>query len=308
MEIRQLRYFIKICELGSMGRAATELDVVTSALSQQMSRLESELSTRLLQRSPAGVIPTEAGMAFLHHAQLALRNLDNAALAARQARLSGQVSVGFAPTTASVLGLPFQQVMRERYPDIRLHLVEALSGNLAGMLNARRIDLGIIFKADAHRHWHTSPLLEEKLFLVAAPALLGADAREQVFLSELADVPLVLPSPTHGLRALVDAGFMRANVIPHIALEVDGLALLMDTVVEGSAASIQPGAATTRHAGAGLLHLEIADEGMGRQNLLASLSDEDLSPAGRAARVVIAEVVRATVREGRWKGAQLFQP
>nr|WP_255662652.1 LysR family transcriptional regulator [Acidovorax sp. D4N7] len=302
-----MRYFIKICELGSMGRAASELDVVTSALSQQISRLESELSTRLLQRSPAGVIPTEAGMAFMHHALLALRNLDNAAQAAKQARLSGQVSVGFAPTTASVLGLPFQKVMRERYPDIRLHLVEALSGNLAGMLNARRIDLGIIFKADAHRHWHTSPLLEEKLFLVASPAMKGLVGRNRVFLSELADVPLVLPSATHGLRALVDAGFMRAGVIPHIALEVDGLALLMDTVMEGQAASIQPGAATTRHADAGLLHMEIADDGMGRQNLLASLSDEDLSPAALAARVVIAEVVRATVCEGRWKGALLAE-
>lgn len=308
MEIRQLRYFIKICELGSMGRAAIELDVVTSALSQQISRLESELSTRLLQRSPAGVIPTEAGTAFMHHAQLALRNIDNAAQAARHARLSGQVSVGFAPTTASVLGLPFQKVMRERYPDIRLHLVEALSGNLAAMLNARRIDLGIIFKADAHRHWHTSPLLEEKLFLVAAPTVKGLVARERVLLSELADVPLVLPSAPHGLRALVDAGFMRANVIPDIALEVDGLAMLMDTVMDGQLASIQPGAASTRHAGAGLLHMEIADEGMARQNLLASLSDEDLSPAGLAARVVIAEVVRTTVREGRWKGAQLYQP
>ncbi len=306
MEIRQLRYFIKTCELGSMGRAASELEVVTSALSQQISRLESELSTRLLQRSPAGVIPTEAGMAFMHHAMLALRNLDNAAQAAKQARLSGQVSVGFAPTTASVLGPPFQKVMRERYPDIRLHLVEALSGNLAGMLNARRIDLGIIFKADAHRHWHTAPLLEEKLFLVAAPTLPGLAPRDKVFLSELADVPLVLPSATHGLRALVDAGFVRANVTPHVALEVDGLAMLMDTVMAGSAASIQPGAATTRHANAGLLHMEIADDGMGRQNLLASLSDEDLSPAARAARVVIAEVVRATVQGGQWKGARLF--
>lgn len=306
MEIRQLRYFIKTCELGSMGRAASELEVVTSALSQQISRLESELSTRLLQRSPAGVVPTEAGMAFVHHAMLALRNLDNAAQAARQARLSGQVSVGFAPTTASVLGLPFQQAMRARYPEIRLHLVEALSGNLAGMLNARRIDLGIIFKADAHRHWHTAPLLEEKLFLVAAPTLAGLAAKEKVFLSELADVPLVLPSATHGLRALVDAGFMRANVTPHIALEVDGLALLMDSVLDGGAASIQPGAATTRHADAGLWHLEIADAGMGRQNLLASLSDEDLSPAARAARVVIADVARAAVQRGQWRGARLL--
>ena len=46
MELRQLRYFVRIVELGSMGRAALDLDMVQSALSQQISRLESELSTR----------------------------------------------------------------------------------------------------------------------------------------------------------------------------------------------------------------------------------------------------------------------
>ena len=45
MELRQLRYFVRVVELGSMGRAAAELGVVTSALSQQISRREGELST-----------------------------------------------------------------------------------------------------------------------------------------------------------------------------------------------------------------------------------------------------------------------
>lgn len=47
-----------------MGKAALELGVVTSALSQQIGRLESELSTRLLQRTSSGVAPTDAGLAF----------------------------------------------------------------------------------------------------------------------------------------------------------------------------------------------------------------------------------------------------
>lgn len=64
MELRQLRYFVRIVELGSMGRAAADLDMVQSALSQQISRLEGELSTRLLQRTSKGAVPTEAGLAF----------------------------------------------------------------------------------------------------------------------------------------------------------------------------------------------------------------------------------------------------
>lgn len=50
MELRQLRYFMKVLESASISRAALELNLVQSALSQQISRLERELSTRLLQR------------------------------------------------------------------------------------------------------------------------------------------------------------------------------------------------------------------------------------------------------------------
>src|SRR5690606_12735703 len=63
MELRQLRFFVTVVAYGSMNRAAVELGVVPSALSQGISRLEGELATRLLQRSPRGVTPTDAGLA-----------------------------------------------------------------------------------------------------------------------------------------------------------------------------------------------------------------------------------------------------
>ena len=118
MELRQLRYFVRVVELGSMGRAALDLGVVTSALSQQISRLESELSTRLLQRTSTGVVPTDAGLAFWRQAQLALRHADDAVRAAQLARLSGHVSVGLPSSTSAVLALPFMAAMRERYDEL----------------------------------------------------------------------------------------------------------------------------------------------------------------------------------------------
>lgn len=122
MELRQLRYFVCVVELGSVGRAAADLGVVTSALSQQISRPESDLATRLLSRTANCVVPTDAGLAFLRQAQLQ--------------RLSGRVSVGLAPTAGAVLGLPPMQAMRERHPAVRLQLVESLSGHLTDLLNA----------------------------------------------------------------------------------------------------------------------------------------------------------------------------
>ncbi|MDP9878300.1 LysR family tcuABC transcriptional regulator [Variovorax boronicumulans] len=307
MELRQLRYFVKVCELRSMGRAAVELGVVTSALSQQISRLESELSTRLLRRHSTGVMPTDAGLAFLHQAQLTLRHADDAVRAAQQARLSGHVSVGLAPTTATVLGVPLMQAMQARYPEVRLHMVEALSGHLTTMLHARQLDLAVLFQTDTPRRWSVSPLLAEKLFVIASPTLTPRPTGKKVRLSQLAEVPLILPSGSHGLRATLMAAFARARVTPRIVAEVDGLALLMDAVRAGHGATIQPGAATARHDRDDLALTQIADAHVGRRNLLVSLSDDELSPAALAARVVVAETARTLVSEGRWAGASLLE-
>jgi len=305
MELRQVRYFVRVVELGSMGRAAADLGVVTSALSQQISRLESELSTRLLQRTSTGVLPTDAGMAFLRQAQLMLRHADAAVQAAQQSRLSGQVSIGLAPTTAAVLGLPLMLAMRERYPEVRLHLVEALSGYLTSMLNSRQIDLAVLFRTDAARRWSVLPLLDERLFVIGLQSMPGMPAQRRVRLKSLGALPLVLPSGPHGLRATIDAAFAAAGVRPNVVAQIDSLALLMDSVRAGLCATIQPGAAIARLDDARLVLREVADAQASRSNLLASLSDDELSPAGLAARVVMTDVARELVQAGRWPGARL---
>jgi LysR family tcuABC transcriptional regulator len=307
MELRQLRYFAKVVECGSMGRAAAELGVVTSALSQQISRLESEISTRLLTRTATGATLTEAGQAFLRQAQLALRHADDAVLAARTSRLSGHVSVGLAPTTSSVLAVPFMEAMRARYPDVRVRLVESLSGHLAAMLNARQLDLAIVFQTEAAQRWSVQPLLAERLFLIAAPALPGLPDAGPVGLREAARLPLILPSRGHGLRALLDGAFARLRAEPRIAAEVDGLAALMALVRAGHGATVQPGAAATHGAGPELRIWQIRERQPTRVNMLASLSDDELSPAALAARVLLRQTAGRLVREDAWPGARLHK-
>ncbi len=173
MELRQLRTFVRVVELGSMGRAALELELATSTLSQQISQLEGELSTRLLQRSSSGVVPTAAGLDFFRQAQLSLRQVEAASSVSRRDRLSGHVSIGLAATTASVLALPFLESMRERYPGVRVRIVESLSGTLEGMLSARKLDLAILFDEQAARRFSTRTLLREQLFVIGRADLPG---------------------------------------------------------------------------------------------------------------------------------------
>lgn len=307
MELRQLRYFARVVELGSMSRAALELGVVQSALSQQIGRLEGELATRLLQRSRTGVTPTEAGLAFFREAQLTIRHADQAMRAAREARLSGSVSVGLAPTTASVLGVPLMRAMHERYPDVRLHMVESLSGHLSQMLNARQLDLAVLFDTDPARRWSVTPLLEEKLFLIASARGGGKPPPARIRLAQLKGLPLILPTGPHGLRSTLETAFARARVKVTVRAEIDSLAMLMDAVDQGLGCTIQPWSAIARFAdGTTRFHLsEIADAQTRRVNTLCSLSDDELSPAALAARVVLAECARTLVREGRWGGARL---
>lgn len=316
MELRQLRYFVRIVELGSMSRAALDLDMVQSALSQQVSRLESELSTRLLQRTPRGVVPTEAGVAFFREAQLTLRHAEQAVRSAQQARLSGSVSVGLAPTTSAMLGLPMMQAMRARYPDVRLHMVEGMSGHLTDMLNARALDMAVLFDARLHggqaraggRRWQVHPLIEEELFLIRARGHHPEPLPPQMALADLAGESLILPTGLHGLRSTLDTAFSQARFTPHLVLEVDSLSMVMAAVDAGLGSTVQPWASMGRYADAAQRFewSRITDKDALRTNLLCSLSEDELSPAALAARVVLIECVRQLLRGGAWAGTALI--
>ena len=291
MELRQFRYFLKVVECGSLGKAALELDVGTSALSQQISKLENELATRLLNRTSTGALPTSAGIAFMHHAQLAIRQAEQAAMAAQKERTSGYVSIGMPPTTATVLALPLIRAMRENYPHIHLHIIEMLS-------------LAILFHKETVHRWSTKALLDEELFLISSPEDLNASgALSPVHIKNLADIKLIMPSGQHGLRTSLMAAFERYNIHPNIIMEIDGLTLLMDTVHQGFGATIQPGAAAARFGKNGLSIRRIEDNQLIRRNYLVSLPDDDLSPSALAARATIIKVAKDLVNSGIWSGA-----
>jgi LysR family transcriptional regulator, regulatory protein for tcuABC len=297
-----------------MSRAALDLSLVQSGLSQQITRLEGELSTRLFHRSPQGVTPTEAGVAFYREAQLTLRHADQAVRSAQQARLSGSVTVGLAPTTAAVLGLPLIQAMRTRYPDVRLHMVESMSGHLGDMLNARQLDLAVLFDSRRYlqdaidkRRWQVQPLLEEDLYFIRSKRTPAERLPNTLRMAALRDVALILPTGSHGLRSALDAAFARAKVVPKVVMEVDSLSMLMSAVDAGMGATLQPWAALGRYADAAerFQIARISDKQAQRINLLCSLSEDELSPAALAARVVLKDCVTSLIKTQVWTGTRL---
>jgi LysR family transcriptional regulator, regulatory protein for tcuABC len=307
MELRQLRYFVRVVELGSMGRAATDLQLVQSTLSQQISRLEGELAASLLQRSKKGVTPTDAGLAFYREAQLALRHVDQAGRAAQQSRIAGLVSVALSPSATAVLGLPFLVAMRERYPNINVRVTETFRP--LRMLNARLADMAVLFQPQRAVGMTVIPLVREKLFLFRPVEHVGPRPAARMRVAQLKGVPLVVNIGPGGLREVLDAAFAKARIKPTIVAEIDSLPMLLDAISAGLGAGLLPWAYIAReHEADRRFHLaEITDASAHRNNWLCSLADSELSPAALGARVVFADVARERVRSGKWKGVDLLR-
>ena len=244
MDTRRLYSFVKIVDAGSITRAADILHIAQPALSQQLSMLESHFKQQLLIRSKRGVAPTEAGRALYRHAQLILRQVElaQAAVDVSGRAPAGSVSVGLAPySMGAALALPLLTSVRERYPDILLHINENFGGVISEAIMTGRMDMAFIYGAGPLRGVQFEPLRTEDLFLIAAPGrTLEPGGGADVPLEELADVELLLPSRIHTIRQVVDAAFQHASLRPRVIGEIESVLTLVSAVGADMGATVLP--------------------------------------------------------------------
>ncbi|SAK95785.1 LysR family transcriptional regulator [Caballeronia hypogeia] len=311
MDMRQLKYFVQIVESGSLSKASRQLFIAQPALSQQMTRLEDEVGKPLLVRSSRGVRPTDHGDALYHHARFILRQLDQAVAVARRehSNVSGRVNLGMAPTTVCAIGLPLIKHLNAKHPGIVLNVVEALSGHLEHMTRLGELDLAILFSTTAALDLTVEALLEEELFVILPrDSTMIAPDREDITLAELAKLPLILPSPGHGLRRRITLEFDRVNLTVDAVAEIDSLPLLMHCVADGIGATIKPMAAvySLQNAPEQWRCVRISDAQMVRRNYLYALAPEKLSLAAAIVRDELKHVARTLVDSNAWQGVRLM--
>lgn len=293
LELRQLRYFVRAVDLGSFSRAAIDLGTVPSTLSQQISQLESSVATRLLERNVRGVSPTAAGLEFYREAQLALRHVEHAAAVAQNARGSGRVSIGLAPTTADMIGMSLLKRMRDRYPALRINLMESPTGQLSHMLDIKKIDLAILFDVQDGLRWDTQFLGSEKIYFIESarnPPTFGDSTK--IPLEKLARVPLMLPSAYNGLRRLLNAAFSSRGMQPELIAEIDALGTLRNAVVEGMGPTLHAWSAVANVPNSASLYRLVEVEGVVRNNSLCCLNPDELSMGALGARLTLIECFR----------------
>lgn len=259
MDLKQLEYFVRVAELGSFSRAAAALRVAQPALSRQVRLLEVELHQTLLTRNGRGARPTEAGQLLLEHGRGILHQVARAQeeLARVRGGLAGRVALGLPPSLARVLTVPLTRAFRQQLPQAQLAISEGLSTAMQDSLLSGRLDIALLYNARSSQGVELRHLANEALVLVQArpPGLAEDPPPAPIALSALAELPLVIPSRPNAIRMHLESEMAALGRRPRIALEIDGIAPILDLVADGAgcavlsrnavAQSIRPSAFTT---------------------------------------------------------------
>ncbi|WP_332752424.1 LysR family transcriptional regulator [Hydrogenophaga sp.] len=239
MDLKQLGYFVEVCETGSFSKAGVRLNLAQPSVSRQVALLEAELGQRLLERNGRGVQPTEAGHALLTHARVMLASAMQARYEIREMKSepAGKVIIGLPHRVAAGICVPLVRRFRERLPHAILTIVEGLSLSLREGVIAGRIDVGLLFDPAPTPLLKYENLLRERLVLVTPP---GFRLPAQVSLSSLRDFSLVLPASPNPIRSLVDAVLLPRKVHLNVIAEVGAVQTALKLVESGLACSILP--------------------------------------------------------------------
>ena len=240
MEIKQLRYFVKVAELSSVGKASDLLNIAQPTLSRQIRALEHELKTNLFARDGRGVRLTVLGRRFLEHARGILHAADTAmdALNEEKSVYQGKVVVGMTPSIGRRLIPDYVERFAERFPKASLAVVEGYSQPLVEQVVMGKLDFAILLNPSASPNLVIDPVGVEALYLIGS-APVGDDV-ESVTLSSIAGLQLIMPHTLHTIRPLLEYEAARLGVMLNIAFEIDSVRSISELVQKGRFHTVMP--------------------------------------------------------------------
>jgi LysR family nitrogen assimilation transcriptional regulator len=236
VNLRALRYFVAIADAGSLTAAAAAISIAQPALTRQLRELEADLGVQLLQRTPRGVLLTQAGVTLYESAQ---RMLAEAArvrqqLANRQDTSTATVVLGASPTLARVLLPNLFESCQRSLAGVKLRAREAFTPALLDWLERGMVDMAIVTNPEAGRQLTLHPLLGEPLALVSHVSL---KLDPVISISQLARIPLLMTS-LH--RSIVERQLLPVGGQLMVQSEIDSVDSIRELVQQGQWATIMP--------------------------------------------------------------------
>lgn len=231
-------------ESGSLSKAASVAGIAQPALSRTIRQLEEELGVQLFYRHGRGIRPTEEGAQF--HASIIplLRELDQikSDLGEAAGVPAGDITFAMPPSMSAAIGAEIVKQFFSLYPQVKLHLVDGLSGYVNEWLAAGRVDMAVINNARKSPYVRMDPLLEVNLLLFGRKLEIEtlAPNTEIIPTRNIAGLPMLLVGRNHGLRRELDAAMQKLGIQLDIKAEVDALSPLKQLVREGYGFTVLP--------------------------------------------------------------------
>jgi DNA-binding transcriptional LysR family regulator len=251
LDVRRLRLLRELARRGTIAAVADALAYTPSAVSQQLSALEREAGTPLLERSGRRVVLTPAAHTLVGHAEAVLERLERAAadLAAGRAGPAGPLRIGTFPSAARAVVPAALATLAAQHPDLEPRLRELDPAAVAGALRAGDVDVALVHDYDfvpvpAEPGVETFFLFEEAMYLaapsVAAPRAVAPAPGEPHPLRRWSAAPWIVAPPgtrcgTMTLRACEAAGFT-----PEVRHVVDDFPAVLALVAIGGGVALVP--------------------------------------------------------------------
>lgn len=238
MELRQLRYFVKVAETLSFSEAAKALYITQGTLSQQIKQLEAELGTQLFIRTSRSVCLTETGSEMLPYARRTIADADGcmARIADINNMAAGTLNIGVTYSFSPILTETII-TFRKLYPAIKLNIFYKPMAELMEMLTDREVDFALAFRPSQPVEGVESHILFQN-YLAAIVSEGHPLAKERsISLDKLAAYDLALPS--QGLQARNAFDSVAASSAGYrIRLELNEVNILLKIIRNTSLVSV----------------------------------------------------------------------
>lgn len=200
MELRQIKYFLKVAELLNFSEASKVLFITQSTLSQQIRQLENEFDTILFERNSHEVSLTEAGQQFMRYARKVMIDVDDCTQKMDDVKnmLTGELNIGVTFTFSPLLTETVLEFMK-LYPHVRLNVFYKTMSELMDMLQRREVDFVLAFKPTDRNDKIESHVLFNNHLSVVVSEQHPLARRKSLNLDDLVLYDAAMPA--HGLQA-----------------------------------------------------------------------------------------------------------
>jgi LysR family cyn operon transcriptional activator len=277
MELRHLRYFLAVAEVGSFSRAADRLGISQPTLSQQMRDLEAALRVSLFQRRGKRILLTSAGLIFQEHARAILRQFESflQELSSEPQQLRGALHLGVVPILNVPLVPHLLGLFAAKHPGISIIVDEISSTEIETALEEGRMDVGLGFVTRYSPNLRYERLCTDEFALVVSEEHAWSKRRKIPF-AELHQQRLVQLTDSFVMRHMTDEICRKHQVRPRTVAEISSIETLLRSLATLKAAALMPKIALRGREGLKLKAIQLEGKNLGVEIGLLRLSD---SPA-----------------------------